>query len=465
MVVISLVGVLLVLHFAVANSYKLSAFDVRLDLALSTEPTTTINFPPIGKITAATHLTPVDLNIMLESIYQDRLTTIIEQVKNKEELISLLKDRVGNILRLFIIRLLILSGLGGMIGAVIVEQSHSALIRGVLIGILVIFCLVLGTYYTYDLTAFDDPNFTGMLEAAPWMIGLIQEGVNDIDQLGVEMELIASNMAQLFNKVDSLRPLSQVTGDLKVLHISDIHNNPIALRYVKQIIESFEVDLVIDTGDITDYGTPMEGKLLDQISNLGVAYIFIAGNHDSPAIIHKMENFENVTVLQSDIVETRGLVITGVADPAAESNQIKPLETEDMQQAKEELTRLVTTSDKKLDIVAVHQFDLGEEIVGQIPVVLHGHDHSFKVYEKNGTTVVDAGTTGAAGIRGFETKQGIPYSLALLHYNQSETENKLKVIDIIKFYSRHSGFMLERKLVGKKKAETEKSRKGEKVNE
>ncbi|GAB6136952.1 metallophosphoesterase family protein [Halanaerobaculum tunisiense] len=456
-IVVALLGVLLVINFVVAKSYKLSAFDIQLDLDLSVQPTTTINFPPVGRITAATHLTPVDLKVMLEAIHKDKLTAIIEEIETKEELIELLQSKAETILQLFVWRLLLLAALGGMVGALIIETNHSSLLQGLAVGVVVVILVVVTTYYSYNLQAFADPNFVGMLEAAPWMINLIQEGINDIEQLSSEVELITSNMAQLFNKVDTLRPLSQVTGDLNVLHISDIHNNPVALSYVAQIVDSFQVDFIVDTGDITDYGTPVEGQLLERVNKLNVPYIFIAGNHDSPEIIDKMNDFSNVTVLTSDLIEVEGLTIAGVADPAASGNKIKPLNKEEMQESKDKLDKLVSGLEKKPDIIATHHFTIAKELLGASPVILHGHDHSFKVYKRKDSTIVDAGTTGAAGVRGFETQKKIPYSVALLHYDQSEDAKQVKIIDIIKFYSRHSGFMLERKLIGNSQTDQEQN--------
>ncbi|WP_018247571.1 metallophosphoesterase family protein [Orenia marismortui] len=460
-VLIATLIVLFLINFTAAKVYKLSVFEVEIDLNLSTHPQTIIDFPPIGEIRAATHKAPVDLNLTLAAIHQDRLSQIINNMGSKDELITLLKARSKVIIQLFIIRLLVISVLGGIIGASIVVYNRQSIIAGLLVGITIIAILTLSTYYTYEISKFNDPNFEGMLEAAPWMIGLIQEGLNSLDQLGYEMQLIASNMSELFSKVDTLRPLSRVTGDLKVLHITDIHNNPVALPYIEEIVKSFGVDFIIDTGDITDYGTPLEGELLKKINDLKVPYVFIAGNHDSPDIVDKMSSFENVVVIQADVINIKGLVIAGVEDPAAKTNQIKPVDEEDVVNYKEGLEELVERLKLPPDIVITHNFTVGKDLTGRIPLLLHGHDHAFKIYKMKGTTVIDAGTTGAAGIRGLESEEGIPYSVALLHYNNLKEEERerwsLDVVDIIKFYDRHSGFILERQLINSRNSKKAKA--------
>ena len=445
-IVMALILAVIVINFTAVKTYKLTAFDVELDLALSLKPQTVLQFPPIGKLSAATHWAPIDLKLTLEAIHQEKLADIISDLKNKEELFKFLQQRGRIIIRFFLLRLIFLGALGGIIGAGIVEVSRSSLFVGLLVGILIVIVGSSFAYYSYDINQFQDAEFEGMLEAAPWMLGLIEEGVSDIKQLSSEMQLIASNMATLFNKIDSLRPLSRVAGDLKVLHVSDIHNNPLAIKFVEQIVDSFAVDFVIDTGDITDYGSPLEANLLKELNRLTVPYLFIPGNHDSPKIIKELSEFPNLYLLRKDIIEVKGIKIAGLEDPSAQSNEVTVVSGTDLVPFQEQLVKLVARAKRVPDIIAVHQFDLAKPLLGRIPLLIHGHDHSFKIYDQTGTLVIDAGTTGAAGIRGLKSKEGIPYSVALLHFKDKSSNLELRFVDIIKFYNRHSGFILERRL-------------------
>ena len=438
---------LVILHFTADKTYKLKAFEVGLDLDLASYPRTTINFPPAGEITADTHITPINLNVTLEAIHQQRLAEIIAKAEDKEALYSLLQGRIKQILRLFVLRLLVIGSLAGGLGAALVKLEPKTLLTGIVAASLVIGILTFATYYSYDITAFEDPHFSGMLEAAPWMVGVIQEGLTNIEQLGAEMEQIASNMSQLFAKLDSFQTLGQVGGEVKVLHISDLHNNPAALQFVSQIVDSFAVDLVIDTGDITEYGTALEGELLNEIDKLAVPYLFVAGNHDSPAIIEKLKSFANVRVLASEIVSAAGLTIAGAEYPALADEQLAPANQEEMQEFSRKLAKLISESSLQVDIAAVHQYELGQSLIGKVPVLLHGHTHSFELNQQAGTVVINAGTTGAAGVRGFKNESVLPNSVALLHYGRQQEELELKIVDIIKFYSQRSGFTLQRKLV------------------
>jgi predicted phosphodiesterase len=448
-VLVAILGAAIAVNLVSGTVYKLSAFEVELMVKISGNNFTEINFPPVGKIIANTHSFPINLKATVLNVNPDRLRTLIEDIKDKEEFLDTIKIRGKNIIQFFVLRTLLIAFLGGIVAIFILgSRNWQELIAGGLIALIFLTILSLGVYATYDLNRFDDPNYKGMLSAAPWMIGLIKEGLNNIDELGSEMEKLTTNISKLFTEVEGLRPLGEIGGQLKVLHVSDIHNNPVAFDFIEKAVNSFDVDIIIDSGDISDYGTPIEAKLLDRIDKLKMPYIFIPGNHDSPAIVDKMKEFDNVILLNADTVKLKGLTITGIADPASTTKNIKPPEVKMVEEYQSGLSNLLDNLTEPPDIVVTHNFLIASHQVGEIPVLLHGHDHDFKIREENGTTIIDAGTTGAAGIRGLQSKKGIPYTLNLLHFSNEE-EIKLEVVDIIKIYSRESSFILERRGIAK----------------
>ncbi|MBM7623251.1 metallophosphoesterase family protein [Sporohalobacter salinus] len=434
--------------------YKLGAFEVEIEAKISDNTVTEIRFPPVGKVIADTHFLPLNLGINILNINPDRLKKLMKNIDDKEEFIAGIKVKAGEILELFVLRTLLIAFGGGILG-VIIMGSHDwiKLLSGGLVGLIFISFLFTGLYFTYDFDRFNDPNYQGMLSAAPWMVNLIEEGLNNIDDLGAEVETITSNIANLFNEVESLRALGDVKGGINVLHVSDIHNNPVALDFIEKAVNSFEVDLIIDTGDISDYGTPVEAKLVERIEKLDLPYVFIPGNHDSPTIIEKMDSFDNVIVLNEDTVEVKGLTITGIKDPAAVTKDIKPPESEMIDAYQQKLAGLLTELSTPPDILATHNFLIASKLTEKVPVLLHGHDHQFKVRQENKATVIDAGTTGASGVRGLQSKEEIPYTVALLHFNK-QPNLFLEVVDIIKIYSQTSSFILERKGIGLQQQKT-----------
>ena len=42
--------------------------------------------------------------------------------------------------------------------------------------------------------------------------------------LGEQLQLLAESMGNLYKQVEMLEPLGSVEGELKVVHVSDLHN-------------------------------------------------------------------------------------------------------------------------------------------------------------------------------------------------------------------------------------------------
>ncbi|MCK8824264.1 metallophosphoesterase family protein [Fuchsiella alkaliacetigena] len=445
-VVGAILGMLLVVNLMGGITYELSAVEVELEANISSENFTEINLPPVGKIIADTHVFPLNLKVTVLNLNPERLSILIDELEDKEELLADIKLKGRNILQLFIIKTLLLAIAGGALGVFILgnRQWHQLVIGGV-IALVLLSSLYLGTYLSYDLDRFSDSDYRGMISAAPWMTRMVEEGLENIDQLGEEIEIVVTNISNLFREVEALRALGEADSELRVLHVSDIHNNPVAFNFISQVINSFEVDLIIDSGDISDYGTPVEGKLVSRIADLELPYIFVPGNHDSPTIIEDMSKLDNVVVLEEDTLSIKGLNIVGIADPAAQTKDIQPPEIGAVEEYQDRLSALVEELSTAPDLVVTHNYLITAHLLGEVPVIIHGHSHSIDLRQEAGTTIIDAGTTGAAGIRGLQVKQGVPFSLALLHFSDREEELQLRAVDIIKIHGRESGFIIERK--------------------
>lgn len=139
---------------------------------------------------------------------------------------------------------------------------------------------------------------------APWMVGLAQETFGKIETVGENLEIIAKNLNLLYERLDNLQPLGETTDEFKILHVSDLHNNPAGMDFVLRVADLFGADMIIDTGDISDFGTPLEALLLEQLNHIDIPYFFIPGNHDAPAIIDRMNQIPNVTVVNGLVEKT-----------------------------------------------------------------------------------------------------------------------------------------------------------------
>lgn len=114
---------------------------------------------------------------------------------------------------------------------------------------------------------------------------------------------------------------------LRALLVSDLHG---ANHYplMRSIIESEQIDVVIDAGDIVNFGSDAEldaSRLREGIESLGVPYLFVRGNHDARAeldyaVVDAIAAVPGAYVLQPapdrySEVDLGGLRIAGFNDP------------------------------------------------------------------------------------------------------------------------------------------------------
>ena len=88
------------------------------------------------------------------------------------------------------------------------------------------------------------------------MVSLFQEAFGKVETMAEHIQLMSTNLYSLLQRVEDFGQAELAGIDLRALHVSDIHNNPVALELVERVVATFAVDLVVDTGDITDTARP-----------------------------------------------------------------------------------------------------------------------------------------------------------------------------------------------------------------
>ena len=105
---------------------------------------------------------------------------------------------------------------------------------------------------SYNTGAFANPRFEGALAAAPWIVSIAERALETAAIMSEQFELMALNLEDVSNRLQLIRPVSD-SSEIRVLHVSDIHNNPAAFNLIEKVTASFQIDLVIDTGDPVSY--------------------------------------------------------------------------------------------------------------------------------------------------------------------------------------------------------------------
>jgi hypothetical protein len=192
--------------------------------------------------------------------------------------------------------------------------------------------------------------------------------------------------------------------------------------------------------------------MVQDIAKLPYPYVFVAGNHDSQTVIDALAKVKNVTVLNGQVVNVKGLTLLGVPNPASARAGVGSVDTTpaELQAGGEALLRRVSALPTPPDIIALLDPQESRPLWGRVPLILCGHLHRpYLEYETGpnpgsapaappGTAVrsasasdpraltpiyttilCNAGTTGAAGLRYFEKEGGVPFSCAVLTFDRA----------------------------------------------
>jgi hypothetical protein len=221
---------------------------------------------------------------------------------------------------------------------------------------------------------------------------------------------------------------------IRVLHISDIHASPLGMDFAREIARGFDVHLVIDTGDITSFATPVENLIVSRIPEFGRPYVFVRGSHDSTALQVAIARQPNAVVLDGRAATIQGLTIYGLGHPAfTPARGVDVDEEEFAELARSVGTQIATdveAAEDPVEIVAVHDDRMAEAVAGRVPLVVSGHFHVTRGLVVNGTLFLRVGTTGASGAGIFRGLTDIPFTAEVLYFSREESP-QLIAYDVI----------------------------------
>ena len=107
----------------------------------------------------------------------------------------------------------------------------------------------------------------------------------------------------------------------------------------------------------------------------------------------------------------------------------------------------ILAGERPPDILALHNPLMAEPFLGRLPLILCGHTHSAGIYfdGESPTILVNAGTTGASGVRGLLAPHQNPYSAVILYFNPgSDGGMELAAADLISIEQLQDSFTLQR---------------------
>jgi predicted phosphodiesterase len=299
--------------------------------------------------------------------------------------------------------------------------------------------LLTWSWASYDPDAFERATFVGPLERAPKLLEAVQGQVGGLSQVRDRVEVLSRQVSAIYAAVED----DAVESTTTILHVSDIHSNPLGLEIVQQLATAFDVDAVLDSGDLTSFGNAVEARIINLIDDLNIPYLFVPGNHDSAANRDAIAAAPGVTLLDGNVVEVGEVRVLGIADPTFTADNA--ISTEEGNERRISRAGLVADRVRALrpDVLAVHDERLGSASTGLVSVLAAGHTHKRDDRLVDGTRILVVGSTGATGLGAFTVDTKHAYEAELLRFDG----DRLVAVDYVKLDGVSGAFGVERRLV------------------
>ncbi|MEU5561954.1 metallophosphoesterase [Micromonospora musae] len=409
-------------------------FQATLTLTPDTSGGTTVDIPPLGALLLDSHDGPTHLTVRLGALDQGRTEALIDDPASIQRAsISAVEDVRSGVMRL---------GLRTVASAVLATLLLAALVFRNVRRTAVAGALALGVTLstlgaaaaTLRPQAIEEPRYEGLLVNAPAIVGDARRIATDYSRYAEQLQRLVGNVSQLYTTVSALPVFEPAPESTRVLHVSDMHLNPTGWQLIRTVVEQFDIDVVIDTGDITDWGSEPEASFVGSIGVLRKPYVYIRGNHDSARTAAAVARQPNAIVLNNSITTVAGLTIAGIGDPRfTPDKNTSPAGSGLTQQVAdqvigtgEQLAQTISRSPRPVNIALVHDPASAGPLSGTCPLVLAGHTHArqvSKLPEQPGrmpTQLLVEGSTGGAGLRGLEGEKPTPLSMSVLYFDREK---------------------------------------------
>jgi predicted phosphodiesterase len=430
-ILIGLLGAALALQAFAKTTVDAGPFQVQLEADFG-RSVTDISLPPLGRIRADTHGAPLHLRASLREVdveeLREGLRRGVDSVAAEVERNTL--DASGRFAGW-----VILIGIAGAaaLGLIAFRGNWLLVLRAITAAALAVVLSVVFTAASFDASAFQAPTYTGSLRLVPQLFGPVEGAIERVGYFREELRRVVAGAARAYDAVEA-NPLGR--GDeIRVLHISDLHLSTLGYGFAQELARSFDVDLVIDSGDTTSFGSPDEEFILSEIPDFGLPYVWVRGNHDARSLQNAIAGIDGAVVLDGNVEEVAGLSIWGLGDPFFVDERGDPAEDEDVEElmatTAEEVAEELIALPEPPDIVVVHDDRMAAELNGMVPLVVSGHFHESRDQVVDGTVFLRVGTTGGAGPTGFTAEEDIPFSAEVLYLRQDAGEMHLVAWDVV----------------------------------
>lgn len=411
---------------------------------------TRVGIPPLGTISASTHDVPLTLRLSLVEVDPEELARTLARggdnsglrARMEEDLRSLALQAAARTTIVLVVAAAAVAALVlGRRVATVATAAGAALVTVVIAGAAV--------FFSYDVAGFQEPAFSGSLTKAREVVDAVTQGQEALDEARSRFRAATERLTNLFALLS--RPnLDPAASTTVVVHVSDVHANPLGFEVVQELARRFDADAVIDTGDLAssvlDTGgissviDPVDRMIARSIARVGRPYLYVPGNHDSPKLRARVGRLPTVELLHRKSATVGTVRFLGWADPSFSYEDLSHEEQVELREA-EAVEVAAAVERERPDVLLVHDPRLGAESYGLVPLILAGHVHERGERSEEGTLELVVGTTGATGIKSFTVEAGRRYEAQVLYF-QGDT---LVAVDYVSLEELGGDFDLSRK--------------------
>jgi predicted phosphodiesterase len=379
---------------------------------------TVVAIAPLGELRLDTHAGPLGIRATLDGFDVDEARAL---VTNPERLSTLKPDAVEDIT--WAVKMAVLRGLAAaLVGGVLLAglASRRALSAAVGGGTVLVAagCSLVVAVTGWNPNALAEPRYTGLLTTAPSVVGTAESIVTDFSTYGDQLAQIVGNVSGLYTATSSLPLLPEQEEVVKLLHVSDLHLAPQAWDVIATVAQQYDVDVIVDSGDITDHGSRAENRYVEEVRRMPAPYVWVRGNHDSAVTQRAMRQVRNGIVLDGEPREVAGLTFLGLGDPTFTPDKSLDNDARKVTEATEDLAAAAENLGG-VDVLVFHDPTDAALLDGQAPLALFGHKHYRKVERgETGTYLMTQGSTGASGLRALEPEEPTDMLLSVLYVDR-----------------------------------------------
>ncbi|MQA97455.1 MAG: hypothetical protein GEV11_23510 [Streptosporangiales bacterium] len=394
--------------------------DANFSLAPALSGDTVVNIPPLGRLVLDTHDGPFRMNVAIDQIRPAAAHEFISRPGAFDGLAEQIGDDVRHALIMLGVRALVAASAGAALVGFVVFRDRRRTLWTAGAGTAAVVVAFATAGLTFNERSLAEPRYTGLLSGAPAVVGSAENIVDRFAAYRQQLAKLVNNLSKLYEVTSELPDYEPDPTTIRVLHVSDIHLNPASWNVLRSLVDQFKIQVIIDSGDLSDHGSAPEERFADDISTLGVPYVFVRGNHDSMDIQEAVDDERNAVVLDGDTEEVAGLRIYGVGDPRFTPDKDTRSNPNNAQLSALGATQAAgLAGGDPVDVAVLHDPTQGRPFGGSVPLVLSGHTHrrATQLLPSN-TRIMVQGSTGGAGLRGLEHEQPTPYEASVLYFDR-----------------------------------------------